>query len=330
MKYISTSKIKFFIPLFLLSFNCLLAQNHKKIKEFNKIDIFDNKDTITILASNKNDKPKPTILFLQGSLPMPLLIEKNNTTKVNLPFDYTNLLDSVNVVIIKRKGTLLSCKYDSISYIQSHPSKEFIKNDNLFYRANQAKITLNYLHQQKWVDKSKIFVVGHSEGYRVAAYVLKIAKNKISKVVCMSADPFNRSSEEITRLELNNITSYNDSITNLQISNVIENYKNLDNINNYKDDYSLFNWASYETNMPINYFKENKKPLLIVYGTNDEKSFNNHLIPILLPKKNIEIKAYPNMDHNFFTREYDTNNNLVKEDYHWNTVFNDVLLWLLK
>lgn len=332
MKFMNISKIKVFVSLLLFCLTKTPAQNIEGLNDFNKTDIIYKKDTVTILHSNIkiNANPKPTILFLQGSLPTPLILEKDGVKKVSVPFDYSKLIDSVNVVIINRKGVLLSSKFDSLKSIQSNPTKEFTKHNNLFYRTEQAKIVLDYLHKQKWVDKSKIFVVGHSEGYRVAAYLSKFSGKKISKLVCMSADPFNRTSEEVTKLELDNISNPKDSLNCTIISDLVKNYKSINKISEYIDDYDLYNWASYEANMPINYFEKFKNPLLIVYGTNDPKSFNNHLIPFLIKKENIMIKAYPDMDHNFFIKEYDTNNNLIQESYQWDFVFKDVVNWLLK
>lgn len=326
------SKINFITILLLLGLLKTSAQKIEGINGFIRKDTIHKKDTITILYSNvkKNKDPKPTIIFLQGSLPTPLILEKENVRKLSVPFDYSKLIDSVNLVIIKRKGVLLSSKFDSLKFVQSNPTKEYLKNNNLFYRAKQANIALDYLRKQKWVDKSKIFVVGHSEGYRVAAYLSKISGKKISKLVCMSADPFNRTSEDITKLGLENSINHDDSLNCTIISDLVKDYKNINNASEYVDNYNLFNWASYETNMPITYFKKFKNPLLIIYGTDDLKSFNNHILPFIIQKKNLKINAYPDMDHNFFIKEYDKNNNLIQESYHWDSVFKDVVNWLLK
>jgi dienelactone hydrolase len=332
MKFMNIFRVNIFCFLFFTFFYISsFAQNIDELSFFTKKDLIIKKDTITFFysQSSKNQTKKPTIIFLQGSLPIPVILENNGKKDVAFPFDYTKLIDSVNLVIIKRKGTLLSASYDSLPNIKLNPSKEYIKHNNLYYRVKQAQLVLNYLGKQKWVNKKKIFMVGHSEGYRVAAYLSKNNNNKIAKLVCMSADPFSRSSEEVTRFELENLSSDNDSININEIKNIIENNKNIGNVANYKNDYELFNWASYEVNMPISSFDKFKNPLLIVYGSNDEKSFNNHLVPFLIKKKNLELKMYPNMDHNFFTKEFDKTITITGDNYHWDKVFSDVVNWLL-
>ena len=91
----------------------------------------------------------------------------------------------------------------------------------------------------------------------------------------------------------------------------------------------MMNFVSYNENPPINSFKKYKNPLLISYGTNDVRAFNNNLLPLLINKKNLELKIYPDLDHNFIKKEFDNEGNPLEDSYHWDRVFKDVVDWLL-
>ncbi len=311
--------------LFLFS-TIIFSQNIDGISDFNKIEIVAKNDTITFIQNTSNKNNKPTIVFVQGSLPISLILKDNNDLWINLPFDYTKFDKDVNIIIINRKGVPLISEYNDYSKLQNNPSNKYLKNDNLYYRVFQVEEVLKYLKKQKWIEKEKLFIVGHSEGYRVAAKVAE-RNPKIKKIACLAADPLNRISENIIRLQQENITLENDSLRVLKIYKEIKDYKNLKNFNVLEND--MMNFVSYNENPPINSFKKYKNPLLISYGTNDVRAFNNNLLPLLINKKNLELKIYPDLDHNFIKKEFDNEGNPLEDSYHWDRVFKDVVDWLL-
>ena len=58
----------------------------------NKIEIKSKKDTISFIHSNLNEKSKPTIIFIQGSLPISIVLKEKELIWANLPFDYKKSL----------------------------------------------------------------------------------------------------------------------------------------------------------------------------------------------------------------------------------------------
>jgi dienelactone hydrolase len=302
----------------------LIAQEDYKINQIVK-----EKDTINFITLSSNyDEKKATILFIQGSRSIPIIFLDNGVKKVNLPFDYKKHLSKFNFVIISRKGTPIISEFELINDVINNPSVEYTKNDNLIYRENQVKKVIKYLRNQDWVDKKRFYIVGHSEGYRVAA---KVCENNhfVKKLVCMSADPFNRTTEKIVNLQIENLRKENDSINTLKIINNINNFKSIGVVNDYKKDTELYNWASYEKFTAVNSLLKYENPILIVYGSNDYKAFNNYLLPFILNKKKIELKIYSDLDHNFFRKEFDKDGKPLEDTYHWDRVFKDVVDWLL-
>lgn len=332
-------KIQLLTICCLFSFN-LFSQNEENelIKQngFQKNCIVSKKDTITFLTTNQDKtNPKPTILFLQGSLAKPIIFkDSTGASGTIIPFDIENYLSKFNFVIIQRYGIPLIGSYekDTEGYLDRNgktPS-EYVKNDNLKYRTFQAKKVLNYLHKQKWVKRDSIFVIGHSEGYRVAA---KLSENnkKIAKLVCMSADPFNRIAEEVMRLRIETLSSKSDSTIQRKINDNIENFKKISkNSKEYQNDIELYNNRSYNRELSYQSLLKFKNPILVTYGTEDFGSLNNDLLPFLLRDKKLTLIAYPDLSHNYNKQEVDKNGNKLETTYHWNTVFKDIQNWLLK
>jgi esterase/lipase len=185
------------------------------------------------------------------------------------------------------------------------------------------------LYKQDWVDKDSIFVIGHSEGYRIAAKLSEKNK-KIAKLVCMSANPFNRTSEEIFKERISGISNNNYSIIQSNINAIIKDYKSIgDNIEKHKNDYELYNWMSYEDSFSYNSLLKFSNPILVTYGSKDLGSLQNDLLLFLLRKKKLTLIVYPNLDHNYFKKEFDKNGKQLEDSYHWDDVFSDIQNWLI-
>ncbi|MGG7035721.1 MAG: acyl-CoA thioester hydrolase/BAAT C-terminal domain-containing protein [Flavobacterium sp.] len=296
---------------------------------FKKIDIKAKKDTIQIITSSQDSqKPKPTILFLQGSTPMPVIFYRRNNAKTILPFDPKPYLDKYNFVIIARKGVSLVDAFDK-DYVIKGP-KEYELHNNLKYRTFQADETINYLYKQKWVKKDSIFVVGHSEGSDIGAKVSE-NNNKMTKLVCMSSNAFSRSSEYVFQTRLKCLSDNNDAVHQSEIDLIYQDFKNIDdNIEIYRNEPEMYNWASYEKYNPYQSLQKFKRPLLVTYGSDDTKSLYNDLLPFLLDKTKLTLKVYPDYDHNYFKKEFDSQGKEIESSYHWDEVFADVVKWIEK
>lgn len=333
-------KIQLSLAIFLITNFNLFSQNEesKYIKQngFYKINVISKKDTVSFLTTNINkNKPKPTILFLQGSLAKPIIFYDSNGASVTaFPFEIENYLNKFNFVIISRSGIPLIGSYekDVNGYLdqtgKTPPS--YIKNDNLKYRVFQAKTVLNYIYKQKWVQKDSIYVMGHSEGYRVAA---KLSENnkKIAKIVCMSANPFNRIAEYVLKSRIESLSIASDSLLQKEIELDIKSFKDIPkNIEKFRDNYALYNSLSYNSVLSFESLMKFKNPILVTYGTEDLGSLNNDLLPFLLRKNNLTMLVYPDLDHNYNKKEIDKNGSEVESSYHWDKVFDDVQKWLLK
>lgn len=327
-------KIKFYIFLIIYSYS--FSQNEKNKYErigFKMEKIVAKSDTIYFIYKKaKTSLPKPTIIFLQGSKALPIVFFNDKKIGTILPFKIEKYENKFNFVIIARKGVPLVGTYDKDSNgyvdLKGNIPDDYTKNDNLYYRTFQAKKVLNYVYRKKWCRKDSIFVIGHSEGYRVAAK-LSENNNKITKLICLSADPFNRTIDDLAKQRLECFYQNNDSTYQSSIETMNKEHFDLCKSKIDKNDFNAYNWLSYNKKFTYKSFEKFKKPLLVLYGTDDINSFHNDLLPYILNKRNISIKVYPDLDHNFFKQEYDKDGNPTERSYHWDQVFDDIIKWII-
>jgi esterase/lipase len=209
-----------------------------------------------------------------------------------------------------------------IDFLVNNPPNEFKKFDNLNYRVFQANEVINYLKQNQ--NTQEIYVVGHSEGYRVASKLSEINQN-INKMICLSSNPFSRSVENILLKSTENYLYENDASRINQIEDEYF-YNYLVNEDSSKDE----NYYSYNKHLPLDSFKKFKKPLLIAFGSNDLSSSLNLFLPfILVDQQNISVKSYPDLGHNFEKKTINKNDS-AQTTYFWDAVFEDCVRWLLE
>lgn len=301
---------------------------------YEKAEVITKNDTVVFLISKNNlSNLKPTIVFLQGSMPLPLVFHDEISTNTIIPFSTKEYVEKFNFVIVARKGVPLLGTYDrdSKGYVNEKGDipELYTKNNNLNYRVNQVKEVLSFLSKNNRFKNKPIFVLGHSEGYRVAAKLAE-NKNKIAKLVCLSADPFNRLSESILRERINGFLDYKNDSVQFTIDKLTNDFKKIPlNKVKFKDNVGFNNWVSYNDNLSYESLKKYKKPILVVYGTADIGSIHNDLLPFLISSSNLKIKAYPNYGHNFEKKEFGINGEQLETSYHWDEVFKDIVEWLM-
>lgn len=306
-----------------------LKQNgYSLMKTHTKQDTTEFIVTDTVLNTQKS-----VVLFVQGSGALPLFYARKskNDTLFFVPVDFKKYEKECRFVFVKKKNTSLIDDYDKDYFTNENTSKAFLENNTLEKRAATISAVVKYLSKQKWV--SDIYVVGHSEGYRVAASVAKTSK-KIKKVVCMSANPFNRCLQFRMEERIKGFQGLvNDTIVNQNIDSLHNYFWNLPQYKFGKDqqyEAAFFkNEIAYNYNFTIFDLLKIKIPILITYGTADIGSLDNDLVPYFFTenkKTNLSIKTYPNLEHNYLRLDKDGN---IKEK-HWNDVFKDVMDWLFE
>ena len=337
-----------FIFLFICFYSIeLLSQQKDNSSTANYIDfqIDDpNNDINFILINPDTTKVKPVFIFLQGSLPYPLVVEYTDGSSkfVLLGFNYEDLADKYHFVMISHPtmpNKVLQSKLSKSGRYVPNPEKPeimFSDYNKANYQGNHINRTnkvVDFLYSKSWTTKTQFVIMGHSQGASVA---LKTANSnkKITHLIFSSSSPFGRTFGSLRRIRQN---ERNGKLTAEQAQSSIEGRYNYyrsvceDNGNDtitlgdtYKTTYSF-------TDPLLDDFLDVDVPLLITYGSKDFGSLDLDYIPLLLEreqKNNYTVKVYPGLGHNF--EEKDENGKSDWNKMHWDTTINDIIDWIDK
>lgn len=281
------------------------------------------------------DTAKPTILFLQGSLPAPLIFDIGSFKQANLPFDALRLGKEYNVVEIAMPRTPVFAALDHLD-----PDLNYVPDTakrNVFSAAYlQANYLGNYvaradrviadLMERSWVKKDDLILIGHSQGAKVAAVVA--AGNKhIAAVALLGFNAFGRY-DELVRRERQRFRSGQLSGAEYQarLDSLYQRWKEIQASPKEAASGHL-EWTSFSIDY-VPYLLRIDAPTFIGYGTEDLGAANCDLLPLAFisqGKDNYLLKPYFGMDHNFF--EIKDGMPDRKGGGHWTEVVRDVLNW---
>ncbi|MCU7618164.1 dienelactone hydrolase family protein [Chryseobacterium sp. PBS4-4] len=331
---ISTWKV--FSILFLVFINHMNAQKLEKKYEI---------DSLIYLHKSYNTKnhiinflevtmpfvkeKKDLIFFLQGSYPSPLISEDDNGKFLLLPFNLKEISkENIFVIISKPKipvYTHFKDLDDNFQFDDEKTLSNYMKLNTLDYLSNEVNFLITKYSKDKRIKN--IYVIGHSQGGRVAA---NIRKKKIKKIAILSVNLLGRYEESVNQLRYQEISKQDSSFQN-EIEKEYTSFSELKNNYKFKDTYEDLSLKSYKTfTFPsiINEIEKIKIPTLIAYGTNDiGVSFTNDIMRLRLieeNKENFNFKVYPLLNHNF-----EKTNNITKEnESQWQKVLEETILWL--
>ena len=296
---------------------------------------FQNSQVDILVESKKGEelKPKPIFLFVQGSLPRPLIIINDSTHNYPVfPFNTDSLLIDYHIAIISKPAIPLIVEENKLSKELTYfdpKTKEFpesyTKRNYLDYYVERDKAVIDFLQTQTWVSKKFFIVAGHSEGSTIIAKLASVSK-KITSAIYLSGNPLGRimSIIEQSRKEENDTSLLAESSFTYWEKTV----KNKENMLGKNDTYK----TTYQFSIPpINYLKKISIPVLVMYGTKDISApFNDYMRTVMISdhKTNFTFKAYIGLEHNFFPIIADGSTNY--DIYNWDKVAIDIFLWLRK
>lgn len=299
-------------------------------------------DTINFLKVDTClTKKKPTIIFLQGSRPVPLIIDWGEFRFIPCisNFDYGRIAVNYNIVIISKPYIPIVVSKDNLDSqfncksekIDSEVASKYFQNDMMDNYVTRTNAVVNFLIKQKWVDASKILIVGHSEGANVA---IKLAKNKNIKAIgYLSGNPDGGFSKYVkeTRVERFSLKrsagAVQDSINLLYDDFKLKCSNNSQSPKTTKY-YIAKAWLSFAESLRDE-ITAMKKPIFIAYGTEDiGRAFGNDLLPIYfmnVGKTNYKMMPMVGCGHNFEEISSEGVSNFDK--MHWDDVMNGFIEW---
>jgi pimeloyl-ACP methyl ester carboxylesterase len=271
---------------------------------------------------------KPAMIFLQGSLPLPLVIDVGDYKHINLPFDFKKVVQEFHLFVIAMPHTpveatmaQLNDQYCFVPDSTRSPGfdKNYLASNTLENYTSRTSQVIREIVKLSWVD-GEIHLVGHSQGAKIAA-VAASENPEVTSAALLAFNAFGRYDEKIRK---DRDALKTDKIDGIEYQHRIEDhYERWKHIQQNPDDYESGNnaWVSFSIDY-LPWLLKTEIPLWVGYGNEDISAENCDLLPlhfISAGKENLQLKPYPGWDHNFFDSE---------GTMHWNTVMEDVVRWI--
>jgi esterase/lipase len=317
-----------FIFIFFLPFLNTQAQDFTRTIDslgFHLYSIDDKQGKIDYLVSKNRGEniAKPTIIFLQGSLPKPLIINTPQGTAGVFPFNHYLHDKAYRFVIISKPGIPVMPASDQLDERYNYRDEdgnfpaEYIENYSMESLVERANKVIKQVKKASW-SNGEIILMGHSEGARVGVKVA--AENKhIDRLVYLSANPYGRENGILFTERMKMIQGHMSGTDNQQMIN--ERYERFRQTESR--DHISFSENLMDDLISI------EKPIFVGYGTRDWGSLACDFIPlefVKAGKDNLAHHPYIDMEHNFFSVKED--GNVDYNAYHWDEVMKDVIDWI--
>jgi len=168
-----------------------------EVRQFS-ISSIEQGDVEFIIASKDTLLAKPAFLLLQGSRPVPLIIDYGDAKDFSLfPFDISPILEDYHLVVISKPFVPVIAGVDSLvnGFIYADILKQYSKANHLDTYISRTHLVLDFLTKESYVDTDRLLVFGHSEGSTVA---VKVADHpSITHVALGACNPLGRVYQDI-------------------------------------------------------------------------------------------------------------------------------------
>lgn len=300
--------------------------------------IVENQDTIHFIKIDKDiETPKPVIIVLQGSLPIPLAIRyPEGISFTSFPYEVSkDLLSNYNLIVISMPDIPVVVSKSEINNraIYAKAPQSYNRKNHLQKYVDRTNSVINFIDKQPWFNNEDLVLFGHSQGSYVA---IKVGNQNplVTKVGVSGMSPNGRFQQYLSRVRHE---EHIGKISSVESQNKIdEYYKRWKYISENRYDDSQEKGDTFKATFS---FSENfvddilnlRKPIFVAYGTKDIGTLGCDLLPIefeRIGKSDYLIKAYPGLGHNF--EEIDEDGNSNYEKMHWDEVFNEFINWTKK
>ena len=323
------------LPLFLLLLGTLPGVAQPKTPAdfgYRHLTMRYQHDTVDILVLSKKGEEltrKPVFLFVQGSLPTPLLKYNEHGNFSVFPFETAEYLADYHLLIISKPGVplvadvkTLTPRYEYVDPKTDLPPVSYCQRNYLDYYVARDAAVLRYLARQPWVETKNITAMGHSEGSNVVARLAR-QPGPLSKVVYLSGSPLGRMLTVIAgnRQDADSVGAENNfAYWREVVATPIQ--------NNCLGDTHLLVSSLSSTQTPLDDFKHSRIPVFVGYGTRDRSALLEdylRLEMIRAGKTNLTFRAYEGLEHNFMGF---TNGKVDEQKWNWDRVAHDFFAWV--
>ena len=291
------------------------------------------RDTVDILVLSKKGeeaKRKPVFLFVQGSLPQPLIKIGEKGPYGVFPFAPKDFLPDYHLVIISKPGVPLVANVKELQpgFIYLDPKtgqmpQAYCQRDNLGYYVARNAAVLRYLTRQPWVNALDISAMGHSAGSTIVARMAR-HPGPLRRVMYLSGNPLGRMLTIVlqARAEADSASAESEFTYWQQVLAAPQTTACTTGDSNQTT-------ASFsEAQSPLQDLLQTRLPVFVGYGTRDwgaPATDYLRLEAIRAGKTNLTFRAYPGLEHNFFGF---TNGKLDYDKFNWDRVAHDFFAWM--
>lgn len=297
----------------------------------------DHHDTIDFIVSDTSFTPKPIFLFIQGSGPVPLVVDYGSyygglyanhmyllDTTIHNNFHVVEISMPYTPIVVSHNQLGKNCYYYPTGETNVFAEQYRLQNQRENYVKRVNKV-VSYLISQKWVKEDSIVIFGHSQGAEIVPYVA--LSNKHIKAVGISGNsPLGRTKKIILTARCQAMQNL---ITEQEAFSLInKEYNNWAYCRDTTDQQALYRtigdlpstWLSFSQST-FDVIAKLKQPVFIAYGTRDYWCLSCELLPLYFishRKTNYCIYPLPGYGHNY--EPVDLNGNRIAESSRWHDV----------
>jgi len=258
------------------------------------------------LSSDKSLKPKPLLIYLDGSGADPIFVETERGLSSSIAFDYQSLSESYRILLISKPGVAFMGKR-----LKGEPKVRpaiYTEKLSLEWRVNSADVILRKLIRDKEIDPERVVVLGFSEGAQVGPFLAE--KNPaISHLILFGGNGLNQFFDPMISARMQ---AFSGKITEKEAQDQIDSlfqvskeiYANPEATDKKWWGHSYKRWSSFTQRDPLEVMVELDIPIYFANGSMDKYSVLSadyiKLEFIRRGKENLVYKTYPNYDHQFF------------------------------
>ncbi|MDQ2769192.1 MAG: hypothetical protein M3Y54_01665 [Bacteroidota bacterium] len=291
------------------------------------------RDTVDVLVQSKKGEEqlkKPLLLWLQGSLPKPLILYDERGAYRVFPFASRTAPDSLlarcHLAIIGKPGVPLVAditgKNPNRMFGTEAVSPYYCQRNHLDYYVRRAEAVLGYLKKQPWVEAGRVVVGGHSEGSAVVAQ-LAARPGLVSRAVYLSGSPLGR---ELTKLDRDPAETDADAATHevefAAWERALAHPARTDCAAG-DSDANIYSFGQSE--LPV--LLAARVPVFVGYGTRDHSVVANDYLRLETRRRrktSFTFRAYVGREHNFFGFK---DGQVSYDDDGWPRVSREFLRW---
>lgn len=301
---------------------------------YRRLVVMFGRDSVQVLVQSPKGEEfskKPLLLWVQGSMPRPLIMLDEGRPYGVFPFLTKETRPDCHLIVIGKPGIPLVADSKTLDANKSFidktthtPPPYYCQRNYLAYYVRRNTAVLRYFKRQAWVDKTNVTVVGHSEGSTIAAHLAAVP-GLVSRAIYLSGNPLGRMLSNLADARQEEATTGDTAAVPQMFRywrDVAADPARLD-CTPGDANRTTFGFSA----PPLRELLRARMPLFIGYGTRDKAVLSDdylRLEAIRLHKTNFTFRDYPGREHNFFGFK---NGQLNYDDFYWDEVGREFLRW---